>query len=256
MPSLITRFSAAYLPLLSKFIADIKNIDLEKMPEPHLPVYGRKYENASRKILFMGWETRGSKGLKEFTEAVKTNPRRALFGWEDDFDELAFVYWRANFNRDFWSFNLRFLAKLHKISDWRILYKDPFKYEDVLSSFAWANAESIERYHVTAQGNDVKLEDWQKVKEASKIFDDAKLIFSTLEPNVVILMHWTADETTLLKGLEIEYVSEIHPDYLLHYKIKSPDMHLFWTKHPVRLHYEGVDYNSVIEEIVMLCKTI
>ena len=256
MPSLEARFSTAYLPLLTKFIADVKDLDLEKMPEPHLPVYGRKYEDASPKILFMGWETRGAKGLKEFAETVRTNPRRSLFGWEDDFDELAFVYWRANFSRDFWSFNLRFLAKLHAIADWKDLYKDPFKYEDILSSFAWANAESIERYHVTAQSNNVKLEDWQKVKEASKIFDDAKLIFSTLEPNVVILMHWAADEQALLKGLEIESVSKIHPDYLWHYKIKSPDLHLYWTKHPVRLHYEGIDYDSLIEEIVLHLKTI
>ena len=250
MTLLKAKFIENYLPLLETFIAQIESFNIEMIPEPHLPVFGKGYENAHNKVLFMGWETRGSKGLKEFFNTAKTNPEKALFWWEDDFDELSFVYWRSNLSRDFWSFNLRLLAKLNGIPNWKELYKNPFVYEDMLSSIAWANTDSIERYHVTAQSNGVTFEDWQRVKDASKIFDRPPLVFNTLNPNLVILMNWGQDETQLFKKMEIEYELKMRPDYLWYYKFKKPDMHLFWTKHPFRLHFEGVDYNVLVDEIV------
>jgi hypothetical protein len=249
-----SKFIEMYTPLLNLFITKINGVNLAKIPEPHLPVIGKEYTNAADKILFMGWETRGSKGLNEFIETAQKNPNDALFWWKDDFDSLDFVYWRSNFSRDFWSFNLKFLAKFYEIPDWKDLYKDPFSFEVILSSFAWANANSIERYEVTAKNNGVLYDDWKKVVDASDIFDNPQLIFKTLQPKVVVLMHWDQDEKKLLDGLEIEEQSKPFPEYLWYYKIKNPDMHLFWTKHPLRLHFEGVNFDEVIDKIISIYK--
>lgn len=250
MKSLKQTYIETYGPLLNKFVRLIDQLQTNNMPEPHLPVIGLNYENADHKVLFMGWETRGAKGLKEFINVAKLNPELALFWRKEDFDSFDFINWRNNFGKDFWSFNLKFLSKLYNIPDWKSFYKEPSSYEKILGGFAWANCNSLERYEVTAKKQGVHYDDWLKISEASKIFDNPPLLFNTLKPNIIVLMHWNQDKEKLFEGLFIETQTKIALDYLWYYKIKDPNTHLFWIKHPQRLNFERVSFEYVINIIV------
>jgi hypothetical protein len=253
---LIEKFTKTYSPLLSTFIDSIQTIvNKTKMPEPFLPVFGVNYASSTTKIMFMGWETRNAQSLKEFINANLHDSNGSLYWWKDDFDNFDFVNWGSNTGKDFWSFNLRFLASFYGINDWRELRDDPYEYEEILSSFVWANTDSIERFKVTAKANGVNYTDWEKLKIASRIFDDPPLIFNTFQPNIVVLMNWNQDEQLLLKGLKIEYESKPRPDYLWYYKIINPNTHLFWIKHPLRMHFESINYNDLISEIIEIYKS-
>jgi len=143
-------------------------------------------------------------------------------------------------------------TKSYGVEDWRNFYYDPRSYSDILSSIAWANANSIERYEVTAEKIGVDHSTWFNVYKASDIFDNPHLIFNTLKPTLTILTYWNHDQERLLKGLEIESIEKPFPDYLWHIKVKNPDMHLFWTKHPIRLSLEGIKFNDVIDQIISI----
>jgi hypothetical protein len=217
-----------YSDRIKNFLSKVEGIKTENLPEPFLPVVGKNYGVNHPRILFYGWETRNSKDLPTWIQSVKDSTENA-FTWfknKSDFDNFDFVYWRSNFNSDFWSFNLRLLGKFHNLPDWRELYKNPDGYEDILSSFAWANTDSIERYEVTAKGLGGCYESWKKLKEASILFDESKSMFDSLEPNIVILVNWEMSEELLLNGFDISYEFEPKP-HLWYYKIAKPDTHFF-----------------------------
>lgn len=240
-----------YSTKIEQFLKDVDGIKTENLPEPFLPVIGSSYGMKLPKILFYGWETRGCKSLVKWIGEIHQSKNNAFTWWQGDFDELAFVKWRSNFNQDFWSFNLRLLAKIHNVPDWKELYKNPFDNEDILSSFAWANTDSIERYDVTAKGLNACYQSWQKLKNASNIFDHSKLILESLEPDIVILFKWDASREWLFKDLEIKEESK-NKNYLWYYEISKPNLHLFWTSHPRGYQQRGLNADEMVEDIVSI----
>jgi len=111
------------------------------------------------------------------------------------------------------------LAHFYDIKEWKDLYRNPDNHSENLKIFAWANANSIERYHVTVKNEGVDYQD--------------------LEPHLVIFPYWNKEEELLLKGLEVSYESEPH-EYLWHY-FKAANTHLFWTRHPIDLSFKQID---------------
>lgn len=178
----------------------------------------------------------------------KNDSLEGIKWFKEEFDDLEFVYWRSNFGGDFWSFNLRFLAKFYGISDWKELYKNPNNYETILKSFAWANADSVERLT-----NPEKQQEYNRIKKASEIFDNPKLMVEYLEPNIVIFLHWHKEEDWLIKDMEILEESEPQK-HLWYYHFKTPDVHFFWTYHPRGYNSKGLDQDEIIDEIISIYK--
>src|SRR5689334_21338203 len=106
-----------YSDRLDQFLNEIKPINKENLPEPHLPVLGANYGKKHPKVLFWGWETRNAKSLPEWVKKVKQSKAHAFSWFEESFEEFEFVGWRSNFNQDFWSYNLRILGKLNGLPD-------------------------------------------------------------------------------------------------------------------------------------------
>ncbi|HMG68462.1 MAG TPA: hypothetical protein VK588_12280 [Chitinophagaceae bacterium] len=247
------KFTNCYTPKIKEFVALIEGENHRLLPEPFIPVYGKGYSKSPVKIMFMGWETRKAHGLEEFVKCANENMQDALYWFSEEFDDFEFRHWRSNLGKDFWTFNLRFLAKFHGVADWKEFVRDDEKHGHILNGFAWANCDSIERYNVTAQNNGVSISDWRKIKAASEIFDSPQLIFNALEPDLVILLHWQEEEDWLLAGLQVVSESEPHP-YLWHYNclLNSREIQIFWTRHPRGMPNMGIDYDIIIDEIISI----
>jgi len=242
-----------YKEKIGTFIKSMEGIRTEHLPEPFLPVVGENYGGRYPKIVFWGWETRDAKRLSDWLDYVKSNEMNAFDWFADYFDEFAFVNWRSNFNNDFWSFNLKVLSAINGITDWQELYRNPSSYSELLSSFAWANTDSIERYEVTAKKQGATKENWTKLKEASSIFDSAKLIIDSLEPDIIILVNWNKEEDWLLEGLNIKLESEPQ-DFLWYYKTENPTTQIFWTSHPRGHNSKGINQDKIVSDISEIFK--
>ena len=240
-----------YSDRLDQFLSEIKSINKKNLPEPHLPVLGANYGKKYPKVLFWGWETRNAKSLPEWVKKVKQSKSHAFSWFEESFEDFEFVTWKSNFNQDFWSFNLRILAKLNGLPDWKELYRNRYEYADILSSFAWANTNSIERFEVTAQKLGGCYESWTRLNEAGKIFDSAILIINSIKPDIIVLEHWKASEDWLLEGLKINYKS-IPDEHLWYYEIGKPKTHIFWTPHPRGFNKRGVCIEEITDSIVSI----
>jgi hypothetical protein len=222
-----------YKPLVERFIDAIKHVKCKGLPEPFFPVFGREYATANTRIVFAGMETRGCGNLVEFLDHVDLNS--AIFRNVAEFDKHAFLKWGNRPANDFFGFVLKFLAKFHGVADWRSLRAER---PEILSSFAWANTNSIERYHVTAKGNGVKWEDWKAIKDASAILDDLGNIMASLSPNVLVLLNWGSSgghsrlNEWIKSGLGRNSTCLEVEDHLLW--LESPDCptRVLWTAHP------------------------
>lgn len=249
--SYIDKLTNSYSEKIKSFLSAVESIKAENLPEPFLPVIGENYGVNLKKILFYGWETRNAENLTKWIGAVKESNTNAFTWFQEEFEELAFVKWRSNFNSDFWSFNLRFLGKFYDLPDWRELYRNPNDFYEILSSFAWANAHSIERYEVTAKTNKASEVSWNTLKEASLIFDDTKLILGALDPDLVIFQHWDAPEDWLLKGLEVTQAAK-PLEFLWYYKVDNPHTYLFWIPHPRGYNRRGLSPQILIDAIISI----
>lgn len=249
-------FKRTYLPLAEKFIQQIEGISKENQPEPFIPVYGDLYDQSLFKIAFVGWETRDNQTLQNFYDNFKSDPIDCLYRFKedllmDDDGNFKFKYYGNNFGRGFWDFILRFLARFYCIHNWKELknWKDSGMAE-ILQSFIWGNVDSIERFEVTAKKLGADETMWQKVKLASTIFDSAHTLISALRPNVMIVLHWEGSEEWLTEKFNIIEGPLKMTETLWYYFIKDSLTHVFWTKHPIRMSVEKIDFEITIDQIV------
>ena len=200
MTKMFDDFCAYYKPLVEEF-ADVltKAGPAEryaKIPELFLPAWGNRYEKSLLKIAFIGRDT-ASWG----TDIHKTIDRVREGDWGGIFDQFEFrnldyTKWGKGTRYTFWGFALYFLAWLYGVENWEILKSKSHK--DILSSFAWGNASSVERWdsktiEKARQGMDREERRAFKVthgivKNASRVFDDYSHFAKLLGPDVVFVM--------------------------------------------------------------------
>ena len=232
---------------INDFVDEIKDVDATNLPEPFLPIHGADYGLVAPKIMFMGWETRNYRNLLTWANSAKEDIEDVIF-WQEEFLNHEFLKWRTNFGSDFWSFNLKILAKLHNIEDWRDLYRNPQKYERILSSFVWANTDSVERYEVTAKGLGCKLEEYNKVKNASRRFDNMERLLDIFEPEIVIIEHWELDEPWIHRNIKYS-AEEVLDENLWYYEVEKTRCKIFWMPHPRGHNSKGVDTELILDKI-------
>lgn len=244
MGSILEDFRHSYSTRATSFVSQAKDFDTTGIPEPHLPHWGSLYENSPLKIGIIGRDTRSWGDMPDFIRAVGDNPCEAIIRGKGDFDSLDFTEWTNNFGKTFWDTSMKILAGLHGVSDWKRLKRR--EEEDILRSFMWANVNSVERYEVSPQGNDVSWDTWRSVKDASeKSLDSFKNILEIFTPNVVVLMNW--DPGSHFIDFEIcwdEFGN--HQAYALY----KPTMTLiFATAHPTWLNQNNL-YDEAIDGII------
>lgn len=245
MKILKEKYIENYSPLWIDFINKLKDVNLCNCPEPHLPVFGDDYENSEYKIAFVGIDTVKACSL---ADCINYDISDALFMWEEEFSNLEFVDWEKKYN--FWKLIFNFLAAFYDIPVEELKSKSK-RVEKILKSFIWANVNSIERFEVTSKNKGVKLEDWNKVKEASIVFDSAINIIKSLEPKIIVVTNWKTPNEWFNFGLESSLKFEDVNDNLRYGYIKETETHIFWTKHPRYLIIN--DYcDDVIVQILSL----
>ncbi len=234
--SIEEKFIETYTPLLTQFMEKVENVITDDLPEPHLPVYGKGYENSPYKIAFVGWETRDNAKLKDFISDYKeVGVQKALHRWDKYFgNDFLFTTdgsncFHNNTGTDFWGFIFKFLSCFYDIDDWVKIKNKEFP--EILKSFVWSNIASIERFEATDRKENTSRAEWEKVKTASLIFDSAKYLVDVFQPNIIIILRWEENDKWLTESFDYSDDKKI-ADHLDYYFIKSNNTHVFWTAHP------------------------
>ncbi|MCR4566101.1 MAG: hypothetical protein K5651_08440 [Bacteroidales bacterium] len=246
---------AEYEELIKQFIQKVKDLDLNGIEEPHLPVVGANYEKCRYKFAFCGMETKGWGPLSEF---VKKNPVDLVSYADYTLNDLEYLRWPANFHATFWGFVLRFLSKFYDVPFQEL--KDG-KHPEILSSFVWANANSIERYETSAQGQGASHENWQKVKQSSRSFDNLNHVINFAQPKVVFILSSRTDKEYFLEplaefGLKVNDKSNYmdftnpSPQYGYYYR-RDTNTHIFSLPHPTYMGaYSGKSIDDYVESLI------
>ena len=233
--SMKTRYLNHYAPLareLSNCLlsADLKEV--EKLPQPFFPLFGSNYERSALKVVFIGQDTRGWGNTSEFLR----NPEDDLNNKLDMFDSLAFRSWGKT-THTFFGFSMALLASVHGVENWNILkYKG---HEDMLRSFAWGNANSVELFEsITKYNPGVPFETWQAAHQACKPINRFAHIHNTLNPRVVILTTHNINKDDYFNGYHLIPVASSNTK-IDHFKVSGHEIDVFQTRHPNSMRHVG-----------------
>ena len=195
--NLYSRYCEYYRPLVQSFVQELESVKdsalLRYIPELFLPSWGKHYEMSRTKLVVLGRDTYGwGSGIPHFMSQVQEEKWNDIFNISE-FQNLNYLKWDANRRYTFFGFVLYFLAWLYGVENWEYLKKR--KHLNILHSFAWGNANAIERWDSPSlQKIRAKIpKDEQRsfgrvydcVKKASKVFDDYRHLEEILSPDVV-----------------------------------------------------------------------
>lgn len=236
MGKIMDNYREQYAPLIETFVSQVEEskVPTDGLPQPHLPIIGDNYEKAKYKFAFFGMETYGWCPLTDF---ISNYHKAAEAGdavidacnYRQFIEDGEYLGCRNNTHTGFWDFLIQFLSAFYHIT--------PAEFEqqhkELHNSFVWGNTNALERYSVTSQGEGVSPEVYDKVKEYSRIFDDAGHMLKTLRPDVLIVLNWSEAEEWLTKWKDTGNVVHFHlNDHLEYYYIRETNTHVFWTAHP------------------------
>ena len=199
MSNLFDAFCAHYKPLVEEFADTLTKAGpperYAKIPELFLPAWGNRYEESLLRIAFIGRDTAGwGDDIHRTIDRVHEGDWSGIFD-QYDFRNLNYTGW-GNTRYTFWGFALYFLAWLYGVENWKILKNKSHK--DILASFAWGNANSIERWDsstlkkarkgMSREESRAFMAAHGVVKNASRVFDDYSHFEKLLAPDVVFIM--------------------------------------------------------------------
>ncbi|MGJ8678473.1 MAG: hypothetical protein ACSHX0_13245 [Akkermansiaceae bacterium] len=221
-----------YQSLIQEFCQEIAGQDLqglEHMPQPFLPLFGKGYASSGLKILIMGQDTKGWGKCSHYVESELKEPTCEMAGIFGEIEGQSFREWGKSTN-SFWGFAMAILAEIHGIDDWRTMKWG--EHAEVLSSFAWANCNTIELWpSLRKHTSGVPKNTWAAVRRAGERLHPLRHTLETTRPDVIILTCWSNVPTNFYEGLEVKE----HPDsdnYLKHLQIEGYGTHILQTCHP------------------------
>lgn len=262
--NVIDRRNCEYSQLIEDFKKKVKGINVHGVTGPHFPGVGCNYCHAKYKFAFCGIETYGWNSMKSFMEE---STEEYLMDTDNCLDSLEYLKWPDNLHATFWGFVLRFFAEFYKVKLYDLTSTN-IEDEDVLNvlkSFVWANANSIERFEVSSKGQGANLADWEQVKNASEKFDDLNHIINSCQPKVIFLLSGGTDVNSIINDSTLSKIYNIDPsnkgnilkiahkegvpyDY---YYLRNTDTHLFKLPHPTWMGlYSGIGINKYVEAII------
>lgn len=246
------RFTSEYINLIELFRNELLNngiqpIAYQGMPEPHLPIVGKKYYNAKYQIAFYGMETNYWGSLTDFLDIALKDVEKAVFFEQSAIDDQECLKWINNFHTSFWDFVFQFLATFYHVPLKNIM---DGMCPEIIQSIIWGNTNSIERYCVSAEKEGVSAEVYEKVKKASKIFDGASHIISSVNPRVIIVLNWSEAEEWLVSFAKRTNVLKLElNNHFTYYYLRNSNTHIFWTAHPRWLSM-NIGFQEQIELII------
>src|ERR1035441_8766478 len=169
MTTIEKRYLQHYTPLIKDFVRDVETLphpEINKMPEPFFPLFGKNYEASALKLVVVGQDTAWWGDLREFLAAEKASPSSKLLEGLNTFQAHKFTSWGGP-RQSFWGFAMMFLAALHGQDDWGAMKQG--KMAEILDSFAWGNANAVELYGSTAAKIGVPASYWDAVRRAGEI---------------------------------------------------------------------------------------
>ncbi len=249
------RFEKVYRPLVNHFVEELATRpadDFKGIPHLFLPAWGKNYHHALIRVAIVGKETHSwHPNLDEFIPAYQKEP----YDFEADrkeFQNLDFknANWMGNkpTRASFWGFWMNVLAKMYGVN-WEEIKQG--KYDVLLDSFLWGNANSIESD--TSETVNKGAPGYPFAKEQSKIFDSVKLIQQVFSPNVVILTCSEGEKSSYLgEGFELVETVENRVKVL-----KSDSLLVFFAPHPnnQRWHLGGAEeYARIMRDLLVKYK--
>ena len=223
-----------YKPLVQQFCTEMQQGSyegLEHLPQPFLPLFGTGYEQSALRLLVVGQDAKGWRGhapnggrqMDKFIKTEIAHPGHALSDVFSVMENHEFQGLPRN-THGFFGFVMATLAQVHGIQDWTVLKWDDQK-KDVLSSFAWANANAVEIERPTQ----VSPKTHEAARKASAPFNRLSHMLVTLAPDVVLITY-KGLRGEFFDGLEVEEVP-IDSTRFRHYRIESPKVDILHTRH-------------------------
>jgi hypothetical protein len=224
--SLKQRYEDHYSARLPVFLAEIGDIDVTGIPDPHLPLWGKDYESASPRIAFVGQDTLYWGQMDEFRDIAKNDLNAAIFGHGDVFHDLPFTGWTNNFGTTFWDTVMQFLAMFRGVPDWKQLKRR--QRDDILQTFVWSQTNAVELWGSSPSREEANFESWKTCKGAAERHLDSFAAFLNIfRPQLVVVMNWTVRDEYWDLPLSFERVGN-YVDYAFE---PTHGCHIFHTAH-------------------------
>jgi hypothetical protein len=241
MTTLEQRYIDYFIPLIQDFVRDVQPLphpDIEGMPEPFLPLFGKNYETSALRLVIVGQDTLGWGDLREFIAAEKATPGCKLHEGLAEFRDHPFTQWGPTRQR-FWGFTMMLLAALHGQADWEMMKQGQMR--EILDSFAWAEGNAIELYGSSAAGLGVPQDYWDAVRRAGERFNRFRHIVETLKPHAALILYRGLNPATYFEGYDLQVVSR--EGRLTHYRLPEIGMDVYHAPHPGSMNrIEGTDH--------------
>lgn len=239
MANMDDRYFEYYGKLVEAFVRDVESLqhpDVDKMPYPHLPLFGSGYEQSALKLVIVGQDTKGWGDLKKYLADAKSDPGAALRSDLEEFRRHEFTKWGSH-RHTFWGFAIMALAAIHGQPNWEVMKNGGLK--EVLDSFAWAEANAVELFKGEWKG--VPRDYWEKVQAAGKRFDGIHHLVEVLKPNVVIVLYKGLKEEDYFHGYDYEKVSR--NGRFTHFRLPTAKLDVLHMPHPRSMGYnEKADF--------------
>lgn len=221
-----------YTPLVQQFCKSMEGGDyecLEHMPQPFLPLFGKNYERSAFKFLVIGQDTKGWGRTDAFLEKEYAHPGQALNEVFDSIESTKFREW-GNSTNSFWGFTMALLAEVHGMPNWNVLKWGG--HEDILSSFAWANANAVELWpSILKHTSKVPYETWRAARAAGEHLNRFSHMVETLKPRVVLLTVKSLNLEEFFMGFKLITLESPDPN-IGHYRLEGHNIDIFHTYHP------------------------
>ena len=235
--SLTERYLTYYTPLVQEFVRELEHLphpEIDEMPQPHLPLFGKKYEESALQLVFIGRDTKWWGDLRQFFAAEREKPgvkvQEALKIFQDDPSQYG-----GKRRQSFWGFTKMMLATIYGQKDWGLLKNE------VLDSFAWAEVNAVELYDSSAKGLSVPREYWDAVRQSGERFNRFRHIAETLRPHVALVLCRGMNPDTYFEGYRPEVV--FREGRLTHYRLPEINADVFHAPHPRSMNFnEGTEY--------------
>lgn len=241
MKSLTEHYLEYYTPFIQEFIQKVELLpipDIQGMPEPFLPLFGKDYEKSAQRLIFIGQDTRGWSDLRNYIKAEKADPGINLRGRITGFQDRQFTKFGAT-RHTFWGFAMMLIASLHGNKNWGLMKVGAMV--EILNSFAWGNVNAIELFSSTPSKIGVNKDFWQAVRGAGHRLDQFEHVWQTLQPRVVIALCKGSDLAAYFGGYRVDRILE--ENRIAHYHLPDINVHVFHAPHPVNMKFtEGADY--------------
>lgn len=260
-----------YIPILEKIYNEVSRIDIDKInegiPDIFIPGAGKLYEQANKKVLYIGKDTNGWYSIRNTTykygrEANEIKKKKVL---EEVIARASSALnnnehlneWWENGRSQFWDYIFKLQLHINNLDCEEKLNKEWMEKNELLTqSFAWGNSRLFQQLNLNKDITDSDF--YKKINEFVNMKNDKgrecfKNILEALQPDIIVILNWDEYEAFIGKyTAKVSYKDEfaeknIDSDLckeqldkikIEYYQLES-GQHVFWTYHPRGTIYKG-----------------